>query len=141
MSQLTEITITNVLPTATAFAVITNNPSVAIFIPGKVADACHLRVGQIVDALLIPNTTRPDKTPFMAAHIVVRDEADTLAALIREDLGRGAATAAEVAASIDKPLDEVARKLRAMSVQGSLVRQDIFALHEDDFMRADEGEE
>lgn len=138
MSQLTEITITNVLTTATAFAVITNNPSVAIFIPGKVADACHLRVGQVVDALLIPNTTRPDKTPFMAAHIVVRNEADTLAVLIREDLGRGAATAAEIAASIDMPLEEVTRKLRAMSVQGALVRQDIFALHEDDFMRDDE---
>jgi len=138
MSKLIEITITNILPTATAFAVVTDNPSVAIFIPGKVADACHLRVGQVVDALLIPNTTRPDKTPFMAAHIVVRNEADTLAALIREDLERGAATAVEVAASIDRPLEDVSRKLRAMSVQGTLARQDIFALHEDDFLREDD---
>lgn len=138
MSHLIEITITNILPTATAFAIRNDNPAAAVFVPGKVAEACQLRIGQVVDALLIANTTRPDKTPWMAAHIVVRDKSDALAALIREDLERGAATAVEVAASIGKPLDEVARKLRAMAVQGTLVRQDIFALREDDFLREDE---
>ena len=67
--QLTEITITNILPTGTAFAATVGNHPEAVFVPGKVAAATGIVVGQRVMALLVPNTFKPDSTPWMAARI------------------------------------------------------------------------
>jgi hypothetical protein len=67
--QLTEITVTNMLPSGTAFGATFTSPPEAVFIPSKVASATGLTVGERVKALLVPNTFRPDTTPWMAARI------------------------------------------------------------------------
>jgi hypothetical protein len=67
--KLTEITITNVLPTGTAFAATVTASPEAVFIPGKVATITGVTIGQRVMALLVPNTFKPESTPWMAARI------------------------------------------------------------------------
>lgn len=127
----TQIVITNILQTKTAFGVRADN-SEAVFIPGKVAVGSDIKIGQSVDALLIPNANMPERTPWMA--VFIGKHADQLDAEIKEDLERGPATAREVAASIDKPVEVVGRKMREMAQAGDLVSDTVYALSADDFM-------
>lgn len=127
----TEIIITHILQTKTSFGVRADN-SEAVFIPGKVAVGSDIKTGQSVKALLIPNTNMPEKTPWMA--VFIGKHADQLDAEIKEDLERGPATAREVAASLNKPIDLIWRKMREMAQAGDLVSDTVYALSADDFM-------
>jgi hypothetical protein len=137
---MTEIEITNILNTKTAFAVTSGPRRESVFIPGRVAELCSLYVGQRVEAMLVPNTTQPEKTPWLAQYI----SQDTvligmLEQDIRDDLARGPATATQVARSIGQPVDLVARKMRAMCVGlNALVRDEIFALSMEDLLAEEE---
>jgi hypothetical protein len=136
---MTEIEIVNVLNTKTAFAVTCNDNRENVFIPSRVSENANLRIGQRVDAMLIVNTAQPDKTPWLASFVTAREvPRDDLLELIREDLERGPATPQQVATSINKPLDQVTRKLRTMSVNGDVVRDDVYALHADDFLMGED---
>lgn len=73
-----DIIVTNILQTKTAFGM-TKDRSESVFIPGKVAEAANIRIGQTVKAMLIPNPNMPEKTPWMAVFINGSTEADTLA--------------------------------------------------------------
>jgi hypothetical protein len=123
----TDIIITNILTTKTAFGVLAEGTE-SVFIPGKVADAANIRIGQTVRAVLVPNQTMPERTPWMAVYIGAAEDADTLADEIRADLERGPATAQQVAKSINQPVDLVARKMREMSGKGGLVHDTVYAL-------------
>lgn len=123
----TDIIITNILTTKTAFGVLAEGTE-SVFIPGKVADAANIRIGQTVRAVLVPNQTMPERTPWMAVYIGAAEAADTLADEIRADLERGPATAQQVAKSINQPVDLVARKMREMSSKGDLVQDTVYAL-------------
>lgn len=123
----TDIIITNILTTKTAFGVLAEGTE-SVFIPGKVADAANIRIGQTVRAVLVPNQTMPERTPWMAVYIGAAEAADTLADEIRADLERGPATAQQVAKSINQPVDLVARKMREMSSKGGLVQDTVYAL-------------
>lgn len=123
----TNIIITNVLPTRTAFGVVADG-SEAVFIPSRVADAADVRIGQTVKALLVPNQTQPEKTPWMAVFIGEKNDEDTLAEDIKTDLERGPATAFEVAFSIDRPVELVARKMREMNQAGLLKSEPLYDL-------------
>lgn len=116
----TDIIITNILQTKTAFGVVVDGMG-SVFIPGKVADAANVRVGQTVRATLIPNQNMPEKTPWMAVFIGETKDEDRLADQIRSDLERGAATAAQVARSIGQPIDLVARKMREMKLPNDTI--------------------
>lgn len=136
---LVEIEIVNVLNTKTAFGVTCGEDRENVFIPSRVSENANLRIGQRVDAMLILNTAQPDKTPWLASFVAPREvPRDDLLELIREDLERGPATPQQVAASIDRPLDVVTRKLRTMSVNGDVVRDDVYALHADDFLMGED---
>ena len=137
--QMTEIEITNILPTKTAFAV-TLPDGVPVFIPGRVADRSNIRVGQRVPATLIPNTSQPEKTPWMASYIAPQPQVDELAEAILEDMENGPATALEVAESIGQDVAVVARKMKSMAVAGKLVREDIYALSMEDLLNRNEEE-
>jgi hypothetical protein len=63
------ITVTHILPTGTAFGATTSKPPESVFIPGKVAREADVVVGQQVEAILVPNTMQPDRTPWLAAQI------------------------------------------------------------------------
>lgn len=139
--QTTEIIISNVLQTGTAFAVKADDTTQAIFVPSKVAVAADVYVGQITKAVLIPNTAQPEKTPWLAVFILREDgpaAEDSLAEEIRQDLERGAATAQDVAKSIGKPVEVVTKKMREMSGAGGLVHDTIYALTLEDLMPSED---
>lgn len=133
----TEIIITNVLDTKTAFGMLIGK-SESVFIPGKVAEASKLRIGQTVNAMLVPNTHMPDRTPWLAIFIGEPKDSDPLADKIKVDLERGAATAQTVAKSIGYPVESVANKMREMGKTGGLVHDTIYALSADDLIEDDE---
>ena len=135
----TEIIITNILQTKTAFGMIVGK-SESVFIPGRVAECTRIKIGQTVTATLVPNTTQPDKTPWLAVFIDTNQftPTDTLAAEIKADLDRGPATAHTISRSIKYPLDVVEAKLREMSASGDLASAMTYALTADDLVEEDE---
>ena len=131
----TEILITNTLPTGTGFAVIADNMTEGVFIPSKLMHETSLRPGDRVSAMLVPNHTRPDKTPWVAisfADAKPVSRPDTLAELILGDLDQGRATVEEVAENLNMADDKVAAKLAEMVADGRVVRLVCFDLPGDE---------
>ena len=131
----TEIIITNTLQTGTGFAVIADDMTEGVFIPSKLMHETSLRPGDRVSAMLVPNHTRPEKTPWVAisfADAKPVSRPDTLAELILGDLDQGRATAKEVAESLNMADDKIATKLAEMVASGQLVRLVCYDLPEED---------
>ena len=131
----TEIIITNTLQTGTGFAVIADDMTEGVFIPSKLMHETSLRPGDRVSAMLVPNHTRPEKTPWVAisfADAKPVSRPDTLAELILGDLDQGRATAEEVAESLNMADDKIATKLAEMVASGQLVRLVCYDLPEED---------
>lgn len=131
----TEIIITNTIQTGTGFAVIASDMSESVFIPSKLMHETSLRPGDRVSAMLVPNHTRPEKTPWVAisfADAKPVSRPDTLAELILGDLDQGRATAEEVAESLNMADDKIATKLAEMVASGQLVRLVCYDLPEED---------
>ena len=128
------ILLTNQLATGSAFALTTDNENV--FIPSKVMFGHSVRLGQRVQAVCVPNMTRPDRTPWLAVSIldveaVSRD--DTLAAFILGNLqADGRATVEEIAEDMNMSDAVVAATLAQMVADGRLVRLTCYDLPEED---------
>ena len=133
----TEIIITNTLQTGTGFAVIASDMSEGVFIPSKLMHETSLRPGDRVSAMLVPNHTRPDKTPWVAisfnkATLAPVPPRDTLAELILADLEQGRATVEEVAENLKMANHAVNTKLDEMVNAGRVVRLVCFDLPGDE---------
>ena len=131
----TEIIITNTIQTGTGFAVIADDMTEGVFIPSKLMHETSLRPGDRVSALLVPNHTRPDKTPWVAisfADAKPVSRPDTLAELILGDLDQGRATVEEVAENLNMSDDKIATKLAEMVADGRVVRLTCFDLPGDE---------
>ena len=63
------ITVTNQLESMSSFAVRMDGVDGAVFIPAKIATALKLGIGDTVEALLVPNTTQADRTPWLAIRV------------------------------------------------------------------------
>ena len=127
------ILITNQLATGSAFA-LTEGSNENVFIPSKVMIGKSVRLGQKVQAIVVPNMTRPDRTPWLAVSIL--DDApapqdDALAELIFDDLLYGRATVEEVAEDLNMSDDKIAAKLAEMVADGRVVRLTCFDLPEE----------
>lgn len=128
------ILLTNQLATGSAFALTADNENV--FIPSKVMLEKGVRVGQKVQAIVVPNMTRPDRTPWLAVSIldaapVSRD--DTLAEMILDTIERdGRGTVEEIATSLNMSDAVVAGKLSELAASGQLVRLTCFDFPEED---------
>jgi predicted Rossmann fold nucleotide-binding protein DprA/Smf involved in DNA uptake len=125
------ILLTNQLATGSAFALTENNENV--FIPSKVMLDKGVRAGQRVQAIVVPNMTRPDRTPWLAVSIldaepVSRD--DTLANFILDNLEQGRATVEEVAEDLNMSDERIGAKLAEMVADGRVVRLTCFDLPE-----------
>jgi hypothetical protein len=88
-----EIVITNVIKTGTAFAVTLGANPESVFVPAKVAEAAKAAIGDHYVALLVPNSIKPDRTPWMAARI---DTSLLLTALAQQVPAADATTADRV---------------------------------------------
>lgn len=124
--------VTNQLDTGSAFGLTDTMENV--FIPSKVVAGKGLRPGQKVQAIVVPNMTRPDRTPWLAVSIL--DDApapqdDALAELILDDLVYGRATVEEVAEDLDMSDAKISAKLSEMVADGRVVRVICYAWKED----------
>lgn len=128
------ILLTNQLATGSAFALTQNNENV--FIPSKVMLEKGVRVGQQVQAIVVPNMTRPDRTPWLAVSILDAAPApqeDALAEMILdliESDGRG--TVEEIATSLNMADAKISAKLSELVGSGQLVREVCYDLPEED---------
>ena len=128
------ILLTNQLPTGSAFALTADNENV--FIPSKVMLEKGVRVGQKVQAIVVPNMTRPDRTPWLAVSILETEplpQDDALAEMILdliESDGRG--TVEEIATSLNMADAVVSGKLSELAASRQLVRLTCFDFPEED---------
>jgi len=124
--EKTELIITNVLATGTAFAVFAADMTQNVFVPSKLSADASLRVGQKIVGQVVPNISHPEKTPWLA--IALEDAGPlpqaTLAERIREELANGPATSYELAKFIDADVNDVEAELRRMK----LPHTDLYAL-------------
>lgn len=131
-----QIMITNKLHTGTAFAVLADDMTQNVFIPSKLALDANLRPGQKVQAIVVPNMTRPDRTPWLAVSIL--DDApapqdDALAEMILDTIafdGRG--TVEEIATSLNMADAKISAKLSELAASGQLVRLTCFDFPEEE---------
>ncbi len=80
------ILLTNQLATGSAFA-LTEGSNENVFIPSKVMFGHSVRLGQKVQAIVVPNMTRPDRTPWLAVSILDADpvsQDDTCSAISKK---------------------------------------------------------
>ena len=127
------ILLTNQLATGSAFALTADNENV--FIPSKVMLEKSVRVGQKVQAIVVPNMTRPDRTPWLAVSILDAEPVQEdygLAELILGNLqADGRATVEEIAQNMNMSDAVVAATLAEMVADGRVVRVICYHLPED----------
>lgn len=129
----TEIIITNILPTGTAFAVLASDITQNVFIPSKLAHGADIRVSDTVLAQIVPNITHSDKTPWIA--ISLQGDAgmadyEDITGLVIADLEEGDASIDEIAKSIGKPVQQVRDALSHLISNGKVGRFELFGLVE-----------
>ena len=128
------ILLTNQLATGSAFA-LTEGSNENVFIPSKVMFGHSVRLGQKVQAIVVPNMTRPDRTPWLAVSILDADpvsQDDTLDAFILQSLEQGRGTVQEIAEDLNLSDAVVASNLSRMVAAGEVVRLVCYDLPEED---------
>lgn len=129
----TDLIITNILHTGTAFAVRADDMTQNVFVPAKHAVNAGLKPGMRICATIVPNVGHGDKTPWI---VVALEGAEplpqtSLADRIRDELANGAATAYELAKFIGADVTEVEAELRRMK----LPHTDLWALEMADLLQ------
>ena len=129
------ILITNQLVTGSAFA-LTEGSNDNVFIPSKVMLGKSVRPGEKVQAIVVPNMTRPDRTPWLAVSIldaVPPPQDDALAEMILDDIEDfSRATVEEIAENMNMSDDKIAAKLAELVAAGRVVRLVCYDLPEED---------
>lgn len=131
--------VTNQLDTGSAFGLTDTMENV--FIPSKVTANRPVRMGEKVQAIVVPNMTRPDRTPWLAVTII--DDApieppqpqarkDALAEFILDNLEQGRATVEEIAENLNMANEKIAAKLAELASSGDVVRVICYDLPEDE---------
>lgn len=131
----TEIIISNIIHTGTGFAVVADNMSESVFIPSRVMHGSNARPGDRVSATLVPNPSRPEKTPWLAVSLDVAQDkpAPILADQIRDELENGPATAFELAKFIGSDVGTIQDELARMK----LPHTDLYALEMSELLVGD----
>ena len=128
------ILLTNQLATGSAFALLLKSNE-NVFIPSKVMFGHGVRLGQRVQAIVVPNMTRPDRTPWLAVSILdgapVQQD-DALADFILESLEQGRGTVEEIAEDLNMADGKIAAKLAELVAAGRVVRLVCYDLPEED---------
>ena len=125
--------VTNQLDTGSAFGLTDTMENV--FIPSKVTANRPVRMGEKVQAIVVPNMTRPDRTPWLAVSIVNADplpQDDALSGFILDNLEQGRATVEEVASDLNMTDESVEAKLAELVAAGRVVRLVCYDLPEDE---------
>lgn len=73
MTDYHVLIVTNILPTASAFAVRSDTGD-QVFIPASVSKACDIKHGQVIKGMLVPNKHDSQDVPWMCPVVVPSDE-------------------------------------------------------------------
>lgn len=134
--QPTEIIITNLLVTGTAFGVLADDMTQNVFVPSKNIAGMGIKPGDKIHAIIVPNPTHGHKTPWLAISVIegnpiMNIQADRDEKLVMQDVDEGRATAAEIAESLGISEARVDAALAALLSRGALVKVECFDLPED----------
>jgi hypothetical protein len=136
-----DILITNILPTGTAFGVLATTHSESVFIPARVTRDADIGLGDCVRALIVPNQTHRDRTPWVVVkfegHMTPGARLDNLPAKVLQELENGPATAREVARFLEEQFDDVDAVLRTLADNGGVVHTRLYALRMEDLLAED----
>jgi hypothetical protein len=138
-NDLTEIIVTNVLPTGSSFAVMADDMTQNIFIPSKNTAERPVRPGERLQAIVVPNMTHGHKTPWMAVKLIddtpiqqPQPARDGLADWILDNLKQGRASVEEIAEDLNMSDAIVAAKLAELVADFRVVRLTCFDLPGDE---------
>jgi hypothetical protein len=137
--QTSEIMVINKLGTGTAFGV-TLDSDENVFLPAKIMCMVNAQIGEKLQAILVPNTFLPERTPWMAIRIDrLKDAppvvfvADIYSKIIDDLRENGRACVAEIADNLECEEIVVADKLQDLVRRGQIRQRMYYAINEGDF--------
>lgn len=130
----TEIIITNILPTGTAFGVLEDDMTQSVFIPSKLAIDAGLQISGRINASIVPNITHGNKTPWLAIalHVEAQPAQADITKLVIDALEDWDASAEDIAKEIKQPVEAVRETLANLISSGRVGRFELFGLVEAD---------
>jgi hypothetical protein len=123
------IIVTNILPTGTTFALLAENME-SVFVNASVSNFAGLKVGETVQAEIVPNHQQPDRTPWQATKIM-RNAAPPVVGLeqrVTDELWVEEATAKELSEALGADETAVQVTLDRMMSQGKIKAYSVYAI-------------
>jgi len=127
--KIADIIVTNILPTGTTFALLAENME-AVFVNASVSNFAGLKVGETVQAEIVPNHQQPDRTPWQATKIM-RNAAPPVVGLeqrVTNELWVEEATAKELSKALGADETAVQVTLDRMMSQGKIKAYSVYAI-------------
>lgn len=128
---IAHVLVTNILRTGTAFGVLAGNHAESVFLPARLAGERKLVIGQTVRALIVPNQSHQERTPWIAVQLepdVASPQRSALGDQIILELDEGSATLDEIADAVSQPTGTVARELQDLVARGDVTSYVVFDL-------------
>lgn len=123
------IIITNILPTGTTFALLAETME-SVFVNASVSNFAGLKVGETVQAEIVPNHQQPDRTPWQATKIM-RNAAPPVMGLeqrVIDELWVEEATAKELSEALSADESAVQVTLDRLMSQGKIKAYSVYAI-------------
>jgi hypothetical protein len=127
--KIADIIVTNILPTGTTFALLAENMQ-SVFVNASVSNFAGLKVGETVQAEIVPNHQQPDRTPWQATKIM-RNAAPPVVGLeqrVTDELWVEEATAKELSEALGADETAVQVTLDRMMSQGKIKAYSVYAI-------------
>ena len=127
--KIADIIVTNILPTGTTFALLADTME-SVFVNASVSNFAGLKVGETVQAEIVPNHQQPDRTPWQATKIM-RNAAPPVVGLeqrVTDELWVEEATAKELSEALGADETAVQVTLDRMMSQGKIKAYSVYAI-------------
>ncbi len=144
---ISHILVTNILPTGTAFGVRESDHREGVFIPARITTSADFKVGQRIRALLVPNQSHRDLTPWVVLRLAddteqskIAPPMDPLSAAIMSELKmNGSATIDELTNSLGQEESTVKSLLGALLMEQHVTSYIVFELTDPLFLGTQNG--
>jgi hypothetical protein len=128
--KIATIIVTNILPTGTTFAVLADTME-SVFVNASVSKFAGLKVGETVQAEIVPNHQQPDRTPWQATKIM-RNATPPVVGLeqrVTDELWVEEATAKELSEALGADESAVQVTLDRLMSQGKIRAYSVYAIN------------
>lgn len=135
---ISNILVSNILPSGTAFGVREDNHGESVFIPSRVTAGVNLKLGQSVRALIIPNQSHQERTPWIVLRLEPEAEIETVQLeprtrtlsdeILEEIAENGSATLYEIADGIGHNPDLVRAELENLVQDNRIISLVVYEL-------------